>query len=218
MKNAVRIAALALLISVLSCFVIGSVDGIVVFNSTNQCPDSIIVCYTDSAGLSVAETATPGVSFPLGRNFTESNLTSAMIWGYPGNNASSISDCISAKLQADLAEFNISGSNNTDLYQISNVNAYNLGITIIPQGINSCPSPSCSIPNITNFCQAPNTLTGPLGDGCYNTDGPNVTSPTPGTMAFANACPDAISFTTDTTGKVFACPTGSNYEVIFSCS
>ncbi len=92
-----------------------------VFNSTNQCPDSIIVCYTDSAGLSVAETATPGVSFPLGRNFTESNLTSAMIWGYPGNNASSISDCISAKLQADLAEFNISGSNNTDLYQISNV-------------------------------------------------------------------------------------------------
>jgi hypothetical protein len=27
MKNAVRIAALALLISVLSCFVIGSVDG-----------------------------------------------------------------------------------------------------------------------------------------------------------------------------------------------
>ncbi len=97
-------------------------------------------------------------------------------------------------------------------------NAYNLGITINPQGINSCPSPSCFIPNITNFCQAPNTLTGPLGDGCYNTDGPNVTSPTLGTLAFADACPEVMSYTTDTTGTVFECPTGSNYEIVFSCS
>jgi hypothetical protein len=221
MKNAVRMAALALLISVLSCFVIGSVDGIVVFNSTNQCPYNIIVCYADSAGVSASGFAPPGESVAVSGSDTESSLASAMIWGYPGDNAS-ISDCISAKLQADLAEFtingSINGSSNTDSYHISNVNAYNLGITINPQGVNSCPTPSCSIPNITNFCQAPNTLTGPLGDGCYNTDGPNVTSPTPGTMAFANACPDAMSYTTDTTGKVFACPTGSNYEVVFSCS
>jgi hypothetical protein len=216
MKNAVRIAALALLISVLSCFVIGSVDGIVVFNSTNQCPYNVIVCYTDSAGISTSSSASPGDSVAVSGSDTESSLASAMIWGFPGDNAT-ISDCTSAKLQADLAEFTINVSNNTDSYYISNVNAYNLGITINPQGINSCPSPSCSIPNITNFCQAPNTLTGPLGDGCYNTDGQNVTSPTNGTMAFAIACPDALSYTTDTTGKVFACPTGSNYEVVF-CS
>jgi hypothetical protein len=217
MKNAVRIAALALLISVLSCFVIGSVDGNVIFNGTNQCTYSIIVCYDDSAGLSVSVLADPGRSVSVNSTDSEVSLASAVIWGYPGDSVS-ISDCISAKLQADLAEFTINGSSNTDLYAISNVNAYNFGITIIPQGINSCPSPSCSIPNITNFCQAPNTLTGPLGDGCYNTDGPNATSPTPGTTAFANACPDALSYNTDTAGKVYGCPTGSNYEVVFSCS
>jgi hypothetical protein len=217
MKNAVRIAALALLISALSCFVIGSVDGTTVFNGTNQCPYNIIVCYNDSAGLSASGFAAPGGSVTIQSTDSEVSLASAVIWGYPGSNAS-LPDCISAKLQADLAEFTINSSNNTDSYLISNVNAYNFGITINPQGIYSCPTPSCSIPNITNFCQAPNTLTGPLGDGCYNTDGPNVTSPTPGTMAFANACPDAVSYLTDVTGKTFACPTGSNYEVVFSCS
>jgi hypothetical protein len=216
MKNAVRIAALALLISALSCFVIGSVDGTTVFNGTNQCPYNIIVCYNDSAGLSASGFAAPGGSVTLYSTDSEVSLASAVIWGFPGSNAS-LSDCISAKLQADLAKFTINSSNNTDSYLISNVNAYNFGITINPQGIYSCPTPSCSIPNITNFCQAPNTLTGPLGDGCYNTAGSNV-SPTPGTMAFANACPDAVSYLTDVTGKIFACPTGHNYEVVFSCS
>ncbi|CAK9236086.1 unnamed protein product [Sphagnum troendelagicum] len=214
MKNAVRIAALALLIS---CFVIGAVNGTTVFNGANQCPYNIIVCYTDSAGVSASVSAAPGVSVSVQSLDSDVSLASAVIWGYPGSNVS-LSDCISAKLQADLAEFTINGFNNTDFYDISNVNAYNFGITINPLGIYPCPTPSCSIPNITNFCQAPNTLTGPLGDGCYNTDGPNVTSPTPGTTAFAYACPDAVSYTTDATGKVFACSTGSNYEVVFSCS
>jgi hypothetical protein len=184
----------------------------VVFNGTNQCPYAITICYYDSAGVSTSDFASPGRSFPYG-----TDADSVEIWGFPGDSTDD-SDCSSSQLQADLAEFTINGSSNTDSYQISNVNAYNLGITINSQGINSCPSPSCSISNITNFCQAPNTLTGPLGDGCYNTDGPNVTSPTSGTLAFANACPDAISYTTDTTGKVFACPTGSDYEIVFSCS
>ncbi len=239
-----------------------------VFNGTNQCPYAITICYYDSAGVSTSDFASPGRSFPYG-----TDADSVEIWGFPGDSTDD-SDCSSSQLQADLAEFTINGSSNTDSYQISNVvcpsvppaslpfpasfrmlsqlkkknhmsssaqdfrffrnfepkpyannfileclqNAYNLGITINSQGINSCPSPSCSISNITNFCQAPNTLTGPLGDGCYNTDGPNVTSPTSGTLAFANACPDAISYTTDTTGKVFACPTGSDYEIVFSCS
>ncbi|CAM6024766.1 unnamed protein product [Sphagnum balticum] len=217
MKNAVRIAALALLISVLSCFVIGPVDGIVLFNGTNQCPFTITVCYTDSAGISGFLNAPPGDSVAFSGNDTAVSLASAVMWAFPGNSVN-LSDCIPAKLQADLAEFTINGSSNTDSYYISNVNAYNLGITINPQGNNSCPSPSCSIPNITNFCQAPNTLTGPLGDGCYNTDGPNVTSPTNGTLAFADACPEAKSYTTDTNGTVFTCPTGSNYTIVFSSS
>ncbi len=91
-----------------------------VFNGTNQCPYTIIVCYTDSAGVSASGFAPAGGRFTVGGSDTESSLASAMIWGYPGNNIN-ISDCISAKLQADLAEFTINGSNNTDSYDISNV-------------------------------------------------------------------------------------------------
>jgi hypothetical protein len=63
-------------------------------------------------------------------------LASAVIWGYPGSNVS-LSDCISAKLQADLAEFTINGFNNTDFYDISNV---------------VCPSdPPASLPFAVSF-------------------------------------------------------------------
>ncbi|KAH9555065.1 hypothetical protein CY35_08G095500 [Sphagnum magellanicum] len=215
MKNAVRIAALALLImSVLSCFAIGSVDGSEVFNATSQCPYNITVCfYEPSTDVLIFAVALPGTSVPVTELY--SSVPSLVIWGLPGNSGSA-QGCFSAQPQADQAEFTINvSSSNTDSYQISNVNGYNLGITIKPQ--NSCASPSCSIPNITNFCQAPNTLTGLPGDGCRNTDGPNATSPTSGTMAFANACPDALSYPTDTTGKIFACPTGTSYEILFSC-
>jgi hypothetical protein len=94
--------------------------GNVIFNGTNQCTYSIIVCYDDSAGLSVSVLADPGRSVSVNSTDSEVSLASAVIWGYPGDSVS-ISDCISAKLQADLAEFTINGSSNTDLYAISNV-------------------------------------------------------------------------------------------------
>jgi hypothetical protein len=94
--------------------------GTTVFNGTNQCPYNIIVCYTDSAGLSASGFAAPGGSVTLYSTDSEVSLASAVIWGFPGSNAS-LSDCISAKLQADLAEFTINSSSNTDFYDISNV-------------------------------------------------------------------------------------------------
>ncbi len=102
-----------------------------VFNSTNQCPNTITVCYTDSLGLSLSANVTPGGSFPI----TDSGVPSVVIWGFPGNSGA-ISDCMSAKLQADLAEFTINGTNNTDSYDISNV--------VCPSGPPaSLPFPAC---------------------------------------------------------------------------
>lgn len=91
-----------------------------VFNGTNQCPYNIIVCYTDSAGVSASVFAAPGGSVAVQDTDPEVSLASAQMWGYPGSNVS-LSDCISARLQADLAEFTINSSNNTDFYLISNV-------------------------------------------------------------------------------------------------
>jgi hypothetical protein len=92
----------------------------VVFNGTNQCPFTITVCYTESGGVSFSGFAAPGGSFFVNVSGSEASLASAVMWGYPGN-LSDISDCNSTKLQANLAEFSINGSSNTDSYYISNV-------------------------------------------------------------------------------------------------
>lgn len=97
-------------------------------------------------------------------------------------------------------------------------NAYNLGMQIsLPSPVGTpsgttCASITCSISDLDSFCQAPNTLTGAPGEGCYNTDGTG-TSPTSGTEAFANACPEAYSYSKDDTNHVYGCPTTSNYQV-----
>jgi len=147
--------------------------------------------------------------------------TGGLVWGFPENNPDTTVGN-NAKPEADLAEFTIGASNGQDSYDLSNVNAYNLPLQIdVTSFVNgqtsnglTCGSPTCTIPNLTTFCQSPNTLTGDPGDGCYNHDGTGNVA-TPGTEAFANACPDAYSFSTDNANHVYGCDTGSNYEVVF---
>jgi hypothetical protein len=91
--------------------------------------------------------------------------------------------------------------------------------TIVSPGKKSgleCGNPKCGSIDINSFCQSPNKITGGPGDGCYNVDGPTTTSPTNGTEAFANACPDAFSYSTDIANHVYFCQTGSEYSVVFS--
>lgn len=146
-----------------------------------------------------------------------------LIWGFPGASGNpGLGN--TAKPQVNLAEFTI-GTNGQDSYDMSLVNAYNLPMAVGPTTIAgggspngaSCGTISCTINNLSSFCQAPNTLTGNPGDGCYNTDGPgNV--PTPGTEAFKNACPNAYSYSKDDTNNppvVYTCAIGSDYQVVF---
>ncbi|CAM6047960.1 unnamed protein product [Sphagnum compactum] len=216
MKNSVRIMALAPLMSVVCWFAIGLVDATQI-NIINQCSQTISACQSDSGGQITSYALGSGASQLIDVGTT---WTGGVIWGYPGGSADA-TDCNNAKPQADLAEFNTnSGFNNLDFYDISVVNAYNLPLEIAPTSPvtvsgTTCGSPSCRINNLNSFCQPPNTLTGAPGDGCYNVDGPNTGSPTPGTTPFANACPEAISYTSDTGGKVYGCATGTNYEVVF---
>jgi hypothetical protein len=206
--------ALALLMSVVCWFAIGLVDATQI-NIVNKCPETISACQTDSGGQITAYALDSGASQPFDVGTT---WPGGIVWGYPGGSADS-ADCNTAKPQADLAEFTI-GSGNEDFYDISTVNAYNLALMIAPTSPvqssgTTCGSPSCTIDNLSSFCQPPNTPTGAPGNGCYNVQGPNTGSPTSGTTPFDNACPEAISYTTDTGGKVYGCPTGTNYEVVF---
>ncbi|KAH8958452.1 hypothetical protein BDL97_06G025100 [Sphagnum fallax] len=211
MKNSVRIMALALLMSVVCWFAIGLVDADTQINIVNQCPQTISACQTYGN--------TPIYSYALGSGASQlidvgTSWPGGLIWGYPGGSADP-ADCNTAKPQADLAEFTINSPNSQDYYDISNVRAYNLPLQIAPSSGSTCGSLSCTINNLNSFCQSPNTLTPGPGDGCYNVDGPNTSSPTPGTQQFDNACPEATSYSTDETGKVLSCQTGTNYEVVF---
>jgi len=220
MKNSVRIVALqALLMAVIISLATDSINAASI-NIKNQCSETISACATcNSCGGKVNCYALAP------RNGNQaidvgSNWPGGLIWGYPGGSASP-ADGNSAKPQADLAEFTI-GAGGQDSYDISNVNAYNLPLlinptTIAPPGQRhglECGTPICSIGNIVSFCQSPNSLTGGFGFGCYNVDGPGPVA-TPGTEHFANACPDAYSYSNDNANHVYGCPTGSNYEVVF---
>ncbi|KAL3698722.1 hypothetical protein R1sor_012798 [Riccia sorocarpa] len=120
------------------------------------------------------------------------------------------------------AEFNI-GADGVDYYDVSNVVAFTLSMKIRPTNPSQqpsdrqCGSPQCIINDIPGFCKGNNKLI-PFPTGayvCQNTDGLAQQGPTDGTRVFKNACPNAYSYNNDGATSVYACPTGTNYEVIF---
>ncbi|KAJ7561150.1 hypothetical protein O6H91_03G018600 [Diphasiastrum complanatum] len=185
-------------------------------NIKNQCSKPITACSASQT----ASTACYVLGAGSGSQLIDvgSSWPGGIVWGFPGSSGNP-GDGNNAKPQANLAEFTINGFSSQDSYDISVVNAYNLPMQIDAIGHTgsgtNCGTIQCSIPNLNSFCQSPNTLTGPPGDGCYNHDGPNVSSGTSGTRAFKNMCPKTITFTTDTVGTVYGCSTGTNYEVVF---
>ncbi|KAG0566703.1 hypothetical protein KC19_7G082400 [Ceratodon purpureus] len=202
-----------------SLIAMNSVDAATI-DIVNNCGDVITACAqsgSDTADCYVLNGGGGTQQIDVG-----SNWPAGAIWGFPGNSGDPATG-VQARAQADLAEFTIGGSGGQDFYDISNVNAYNEAIGISLPSIAPGDAPStqhcvpitCTIADINAFCQAPNSLTGAPGEGCYNTDGPTATSPTTGTVAFKNACPDAYSYTVDDPSSTFTCGTGTNYAVTF---
>jgi len=107
-------------------------------------------------------------------------------------------------------ELTVGGSGGQDFYDISLVNAYNLPASIKPSN-SRCKAPSCVIPNLSQFCKAPN-VNG--GDFCTNTDGPGNVA-TAGTRAFKAACPQAYSYSKDDQTSTYTCQTGGDYTFTY---
>lgn len=207
-----------LLIAVAASLVALNAVNAATINIVNSCGDTITACAQSGSaaancyvlnGGGGTQQIDVGSSWPAGA-----------IWGTPGSVDPATG--VQARPQADLAEFTIGGSGGEDFYDISNVNAYNeaIGITLPSIAPGDSPGPqhcvpiNCTIVDLNSFCQPPNTLTGPPGDGCQNTDGPG-NSTTTGTMAFKNACPDAYSYSKDDQTSTYTCGTGTNYAVTF---
>ncbi|KAG6555249.1 hypothetical protein Mapa_003291 [Marchantia paleacea] len=115
---------------------------------------------------------------------------------------------------ANLAEITLAASG--DSYDLSNINAYTIGMEI--RNNRGCHAPRCVIDGINAFCQAPNRLvTQPSGAvSCINTDGTNnAPGETAGTRQFKSRCPDSYSFPSDDPTSLFSCQSKTDYEVVF---
>lgn len=210
-KSSFAMAALTVL-SVLLILSI-SVDGTTV-NVRNNCGQVITAC--DEAG--DRGTSCFVLNANGGANLRDegSTWTGGLIWAYPGTNTDPTVGN-QAKTSASKMEMT-TNVNGQDSYDLSNVDGYNLPLSVSPtSGVANglhCGSPSCTINNLDSGCQSPNFLSGDPADGCHNADGGGTVA-TDGTKFFKNPCPEAISFSSDTGNTIYGCETGTNYEVLF---
>jgi hypothetical protein len=187
----------------------------VTLNLQNQCTDTITVYWRQGTQQTANTAAVPS----QGQHALDVGATwqAGIVWAANPNTA-----------LATVAEFTI-GDNGMDTYDISLVNAYNLGIEIqpvTPSGA-TCDDIKCTIAGLQGFCgQGTDNKYTPAGTGtaesCTNTDGPQPATnaecccSTANTQKFKGACPDAYSFSKDDKSSTFNCVGDStDYNIIF---
>lgn len=129
-----------------------------------------------------------------------------------------------------LAEFTLQGDGGKDFYDVSNVDGFNVPISITPLGKPGCPSTTCKT-NINSLC--PRALQTKLPNGkvlgcksaclAFGTDrycctgsyaNPNTCKSTVYSRIFKKACPQAYSYAYDDGTSTFTC-IGANYLITF---
>ncbi|OMO81827.1 Thaumatin [Corchorus capsularis] len=134
---------------------------------------------------------------------------------------------------ATLAEFTLEGKGGHDTYDISNVDGFNLPLSITPQGGSGpkCTRISCSA-NINLVCPSQLAVKGSGGNiiGCksacaafgkpqYCCTGEYMPRgkcpPTNYSKFFKKQCPQAYSYAQDDSSSTFGCNGGPNYLITF---
>ncbi|KAF9613317.1 hypothetical protein IFM89_006827 [Coptis chinensis] len=134
---------------------------------------------------------------------------------------------------ASLVEMTLNGGDNrnTDFYDISLVDGFNLPLSVTPQGGSGCQSASCGA-DVNSVCPAELSVKGSDGNtiacksACLALNQPQycctgqfgtaeTCPPTDYSRIFKNACPQAYSYAYDDRTSTFTCPTGANYLITF---
>lgn len=132
-------------------------------------------------------------------------------------------------LPVTLVEFTLNGDGGKDFYDVSNVDGFNLPVSIVPEA--SCPTTSCGV-DINAECPAELAVWNQNGHaiGCksactaFNTpqdcctgeyNSPTVCQHSKYSNFFEQKCPQAYSYAYDDKTSTFTCPTGPNYKVTF---
>ncbi|GAU45879.1 hypothetical protein TSUD_401050 [Trifolium subterraneum] len=150
-------------------------------------------------------------------------------------------DCASGQVEckgagaippATLIEITVAPNGGQDFYDVSNVDGFNVPMSVTPQGGNgACKSSSCPR-NINTVCPSELQVKGSDGSviacksaclafntdqyccrGRYNT--PQTCPPTNYSNVFKNQCPDAYSYAYDDKSSTFTCSGRPNYAITF---
>ncbi|PKU61292.1 protein P21-like [Dendrobium catenatum] len=120
-----------------------------------------------------------------------------------------------------LAEFALNEFSNLDLFDISLVDGYNVGINFSPATASgSCQGQQCAA-DFVRQCPAALKAPGGCNNPCtvFKTDEYCCYSgscvPTDYSRFFKNLCPDAYSFPKDDQTDTYSCPAGTDYRVTF---
>ncbi|XP_042432660.1 thaumatin-like protein 1b [Zingiber officinale] len=131
-----------------------------------------------------------------------------------------------------LMEFTLNGADGNDFYDVSNVDGFNVPVSVVATGGTSgCNSAACPV-DINAVCPAELIVAAPDGGvvGCksaclaFNTDeyccrgafgGPDTCKPSNYSMIFKNACPQAYSYAYDDRTSTFTCAGATAYTLTF---
>nr|CBJ55937.1 pathogenesis related gene 5 [Bupleurum kaoi] len=129
-----------------------------------------------------------------------------------------------------LVEFTLNGDGGNDFYDVSNVDGFNLPVSVAPEN-SGCPTTSCP-GDINNGCPGNQAVRGPDGaviacnsactafrrpeDCCTGEfNNPDKCKPSDSSRYFKGKCPQAYSYAYDDKSSTFTCPTGPNYKITF---
>ncbi|KAJ3679950.1 hypothetical protein LUZ60_016228 [Juncus effusus] len=218
-----------------------------IFTFKNTCPYPVYPGILTDAGVPPLQTT--GFKLESGAKFvvTAPPKWSGRMWARQlcstdstGQFVCASGDCGSGQLEcnnagaippATLVEFTLNGANNEDFYDISNVDGFNIPISIVASGgSTNCTSPTCAA-NLLSGC--PQELWSQAADGtvvgcksaclAFNTDQyccrgaygtPQVCKPSSYSLYFKKACPQAYSYAYDDGTSTFTC-VGADYAIVF---
>ena len=132
---------------------------------------------------------------------------------------------------ATLVEIFMEGNGGQDFYDVSNVDGFNVPVSVVPQGgTGDCKQSSCPV-NINAVCLPELQLkSGDEVVGCLsacakfnepkyccteNFNKPETCPPTNYSKFFEDQCPEAYSYAYDDKNSTFTCFGGPNYLITF---
>ncbi|KAK4281543.1 hypothetical protein QN277_013021 [Acacia crassicarpa] len=213
---------------------------------TNKCPFTV---WPTLNGASSPQLSTTGFELASGgsRSVNVPSPWSGRFWARTGCSSDSgkfacaTADCASGQVSCNgagaippttLIELNVAANGGQDFYDVSNVDGFNLPMSIAPQGgtgdckVSSCPA------NINTVCPDPLKVVGSNGTviACKSAclafsepqycctgdfDTPEKCSPTQYSQILKAQCPDAYSYAYDDKPSTFTCFSNPNYAITF---